>query len=297
MRRKFNWTDKQLDKLKKVQEILADLEKYKPLTLRQIFYQLVAREYIQNTKSQYTLLSNLLKHARLDGYISWDDIEDRVRRFEDLSGWPGPDDFISAHLKRFLSGYSRDLLQTQEKYIEIWIEKDALSALFVRAAEPYTVPVVVCRGFSSVSFLNDFKERISWHEDRRPVMLYFGDFDPSGVVMLEAMEETLRDEFKIPDIEFKRIALLKEDIEKYRLPHNPDAIKEHDTRKDKHVEKYGELAVELDALRPDILIDRIETAIRAELDLDAFQDETEKQQDDLDLLKRKKKEILAFFEQ
>ena len=289
MRRKFVWTDKQIDKLNKVKEILEDLDEYKPLTLRQIFYQLVAKGYIENTKSQYGLLSGLLKHARLDELISWDDIEDRVRRFEDLRGWPEKEDYIKAALRGFLEYYTRDLLQTQEKYIEIWIEKDALSALFVRAAKPYTVPIVVCRGFSSVSFLNDFKNRILIKDGKRPIMLYFGDFDPSGVEMLDAMIETLTNEFKIPGIEFKRIALMKEDIEKYKLPHNPDAIKEGDTRTEKHVEQYGELAVELDALRPDVLIDKIERAIKAELDMDAFQDEYEKQQNDLDLLKRKKK--------
>lgn len=163
----------------------------------------MGKGYIENKVSQYTMLSNLLKWARIDGYIAWEDIEDRVRAFHDLTGWENSENFIQAHLRNFLRGYTRNLLQTQDKYIEIWIEKDALSSIFTRVAEPYTVPVVVCRGFSSVSFLNDFRVRLnavvpayrppgrrvgdyciavagrqplspSNYEDRISLMLYFG---------------------------------------------------------------------------------------------------------------------------
>ena len=293
MRRQFNWTPFQIDKLSKVQQILTELEKYKPLTLRQIYYQMVSREYIENTKSQYVLLSGLLKHARLEDFISWDDIEDRVRPFHDLRGDPGMDDFIDSELDIFLEGYRRDLLSGQEKRPEIWIEKDALAGIFTRAARAYTIPVVVCRGFTSISVLNDYRLRISSHENAVPVMLYFGDFDPSGVEMLEAMKETLRHEFGIEGIEFKRVALLKEDIEKYRLPHNPDAIKKKDTRSAKHVERFGELAVELDALKPDVLTARIREAIEAELNIDVFNLEVKTWRVELDKLSGLKKRVTA----
>ena len=109
------------------------------------------------------------------------------------------------------------------------------------------------------------------HSGRDPIMLYFGDFDPSGVEMLKAMETTLREEMGVDGLEFKRVALLRDDIFEYRLPHNPNALKRSDTRAKKHLEAYGELAVELDALRPDVLEQKIETAIEAEVtDVDAF---------------------------
>lgn len=97
-------------------------------------------------------------------------------------------------------------------------------------------------------------------------MLYFGDFDPSGNEMLESMKITLKDELDIKDIQFKRIALLKDDIFTYNLPHSPDALKKTDTRAKKHLEAYGELAVELDALRPDVLEKKIEDAILEEIE-------------------------------
>lgn len=275
-RQEFKWTEHNVDKLKKVREVLKELSAYRPLTLRQIYYQLVGKGYIENNKSQYVMLSKLLKWARIDGHISWSDIEDRNRDYYGSGGNSNVDLFIENEIEGLFKYYSRDLSQSQPKYIEIWIEKDALSSIFKNVARKYYVPVTVCRGFSSVSFLNDFKDRLDWKAKGRPsLMLYFGDFDPSGVEMLKAMKTTLQDELGISDIEFKRIGLLKEDIEKYKLPHNPDALKEKDTRAKRHVEQYGQVAVELDALRPDVLEEKIQEAIEAEFDMDAFNREIE----------------------
>ena len=173
-RRAFNWTEKQLDKLNKVTVVLEELIDYIPLTLRQIYYQLVGKDHIGNNKSQYTMLSTLLKWARINGYIGWDYIEDRVRVFHNGAGWNDKEQFIKHETNNFLAGYQRDLLHTQDRYIEVWIEKDALSSIFRRITFRYGVSTVVCRGFSSVSFLNDFKSRLSNYEDKTPVMLYFG---------------------------------------------------------------------------------------------------------------------------
>ncbi|MEQ8222978.1 MAG: hypothetical protein ABRQ37_11800, partial [Candidatus Eremiobacterota bacterium] len=284
--------DYQIIKLKWVLEILEELSAYKPLTLRQVYYQLVGKGLIENKVSQYNMLSALLKWARIDGYISWNDIEDRVRAYHDLSGWHNSDNFIEASLRSFLKGYRRDLLQSQKKYLEIWIEKDALSTIFTRVAGDYTVPVVVCRGFSSVSFLNEFKRRLKRLKQKEPLMLYFGDFDPSGVEMLEAMKITLKDELGVNGIKFKRIALMKNDIIKYRLPHNPDALKKTDTRAKKHIEAYGELAVELDALRPDILEGKIKEALEKEINMNMFNKEFKEYKEELKRLKEKKEYIM-----
>lgn len=293
-RREWKWTEKQFDKLNKAIQILDELANYKPLTLRQVYYQLVSKGDIENNKSQYGMLSNLLKWARINGYISWDVLEDRTRAFHDLTGWSSSNSFINASLNHFLNGYSRNLLQTQSKYLELWIEKDALSTVFTKVAKKYTVPVVVCRGFSSVSFLHDFKERLIVRQDKLPLVLYFGDFDPSGVEMLNAMKTTLKDELGVSGIEFKRIALIQEDIYTYKLPHNPDALKYTDTRAKKHVLAFGEVAVELDALRPDILETKIKDAIEVELDIEAFNNEVEKYKNELDLLNNLKNRVSEF---
>ena len=296
MRRKFSWTEFQFDKLNKVIEITEELKEYMPLTLRQIYYQLVGKGYIENKVSEYTMLSKLFKHARLDGYISWDDIEDRVRVFHDLRGFSNKDSFISQELKNFLYGYSRNLLQSQDKCIEIWIEKDALSSVFTKVTRQYSIPVVVCRGFSSISFLNDFRNRTDYYKSlhKDVVMLYFGDFDPSGVEMLSSMEITLKEELHVDNIEFKRIALLKQDIFDYRLPNNPNALKKTDTRAIKHIKAFGELAVELDALRPDILEQKIKSAIKNELDIEAFNEQVNIHNSEFDKLNELRKDVKQY---
>ena len=291
MRRVFSWTNKQIDKLNKVKKILEELEEFKPLTLRQIYYQLVGKGFIENNVSQYTMLSGLLKKARIDGHISWDDVEDRVRAYHDLTGWQNNKVFLNASTQHFLTNYKRDLLQSQNVYLEIWIEKDALSSIFTRTASPYTVPVVVCRGFSSVSFLNEYKTRLQYHKDKTPVMLYFGDFDPSGVEMLTAMKTTLSDELNVTGIVFKRVGLLKEDVYNYSLPHSPDALKKTDTRAKKHIEEFGEIAVEIDALPPQVLQQKIIEGIENVIDLELFRQEQEKQEQEVNLLNKIKNDV------
>lgn len=282
--RRLSWTSRNLDKLIKIQGIISELSEYLPLTLRQIYYQLVGGGIIENNKSEYTQLSRLLKYARLDGKIEWSVIEDRVRAFRDLRGWADRGEFIESETNNFLDGYRRDLLSNQKKYIEIWIEKDALSSLFVRTASPYCVPVMVCRGFTSISVLNDYRERIREVQDtgRSITMLYFGDFDPSGMEMLSAMKKNLNDEMGIEGMEYKRIALSKGDITRYKLPHQPEAIKAKDTRTGKHLARYGALAVELDALPPAVLVKKIKDSIEAEIDLELYHREMEIYEDELE---------------
>jgi hypothetical protein len=294
-RREFKFTNLQLDKLNKVQEVLNELDEYKPLTLRQIYYQLVGKGNIPNNKSQYGMLSNLLKWARINGFISWNDIEDRVRVYKDLTGFENKEQFIKQEISFFLRGYKRSLLQSQDIYIECWIEKDALRSIFTKIAQQYSVPVVVCRGFSSASFLNDFKERVDI-VGKRTTMLYFGDFDPSGIEMLDAMKTTLEEEMGVVDVEFKRVALLKGDISKYKLPHNPDAIKKQDTRTAKHVSTYGDLAVELDALPPSVLEEKIKKSIEAELDISSFEYEKHQHLSDLQEISLIKQKIETYMQ-
>lgn len=293
MRRKWSWTTKQIDKLNKVQGVLSDLCKYKPLTLRQVYYQLVGCEYIENKNSEYVMLSKLLKNARNQGLISWDDIEDRVRVIERGEGWTDKIDFVGYELSRFLEGYRRHLVQDQDKFIEVWIEKDALRTIFSRLTSQYCISTVVCRGFSSASFLNDFRNRVllAREHGQQPVMLYFGDFDPSGNEMLPAMRETLEEEMGLGGIEFRRIALTIDDIEKYNLPHNPKALKKKDTRAKKHVDQFGYLAVELDALHPRVLEEKIVDAIENELNMNNFDNQRIISYSEIDYLSKLKTEI------
>jgi hypothetical protein len=147
-----------------------------------------------------------------------------------------------------------------------------------------------------VSFLHDFQKRIEGIS-RKPVMLYFGDFDPSGVEMLEAMQITINEELNFPDIIFKRIALLEGDIYEYNLPHDPTALKWTDTRARKYVNKYGELAVEIDALSPQVLEDKIRNAIINELDISLFREQQKIYKDEKLKLTELKDQFLDLLEE
>jgi len=111
--------------------ILNALQDYWPLTLRPVFYQLVATLVIENQPRKYKRLSELLTKARLSGLIPWEAIENRARTMLWSPRWPDADVFVRVTLAAFLQGYRRDLLQSQERALEVWVEKDALSRIEV----------------------------------------------------------------------------------------------------------------------------------------------------------------------
>jgi len=265
----WTWTKLQRKKLEWVQGILLELKDYLPVTLRQIHYQLVARELIENTPSQYTMLSQLLKYGRIDGFIPWEAIEDRMRQAFLNQGWADKNEFLKDERDRFLTGYRRHLQQDQENYVEVWLEKYALAGIFERVVNPLCIPLCPTRGFSSVSFLRKLRNRVltSQKNGQRYVMLYFGDFDPSGDAMLPSMKRTLEVDFKLQNMGFKHVALKEEHIEQYDLPVKMGAAKVTDPRYRKFVAKYGPRAVELDALSPKILRELIDRAIGKYVDL------------------------------
>lgn len=289
--REFTWTDFQVNKLNQIIQILSDYSAYKPLTLRQIFYQLVSRQVIESKISEYTMLSNLIKWARIEGRIDWDDIEDRTRTVHFGQGWDSSDTFIYYETKDFLEGYRRHLIQDQDYYPEVWVEKDALSEIFSRVARPHCISTVVCRGFSSVTFLHNFGERIQRQDGKIPVMLYFGDFDSSGMEMFPAMQTTLNDELEISNIVYDRVALNPDQPSKYNLPDSPWAVKKTDTRTAKFVEKYGYHAVELDALPPDVLEKLIKDAIFKYIDPVRFNKQVQFYEEELKELRGMKAKI------
>lgn len=268
-RRKWSWTPLQADRLYEVQQILKELKDYLPVTVRQIHYQRVGKGWIENTTGQYKALMKVVKYARIDGYIPWEAIEDRVRQAYLNRGWQDQDHFLKTERKNFLEGYRRDLQQGQENYIEVWLEKDALAGIFQRILNPYCIPLCPARGDSSVTYLRKFQNRVLLRQrnGQRTIMAYFGDHDPSGDEMLDSMKITLEREMKLESVEYDRIALTPEQVEKYDLPVQMSAAKKTDPRYRKFVEKHGPRATELDALAPKMLQELIQGAIAEYINL------------------------------
>jgi hypothetical protein len=294
-RRKWSWTDMRLEQAEQVNDVVNDLKKYWPLTLRQIYYRLVAAGFRGNTRSQYTDLSKLVKHMRLDNYLSWKVLEDRGRRVSRKRGWEDYQEFSEEEVEHFLEDYERCYVQDQERYVEIWCEKDALSRIFEDIAYPYCVRAVTCRGYQSVSFLADFRDRANAALSRgqTPVILYFGDLDPSGVQMFEATKQTLEDELEIRGVEYNRVALNLSQVQEQNLPHDPEAVKLSDRRYKRYVERFGFVAVELDALDPPDLEKIIKDAIESQFDMEAIREQMEIERQERERLAAIKKKVMT----
>jgi hypothetical protein len=238
----------------------AILAEQHPMTVRQVYYQLVSRQVIENNRSQYQAVSKALVNARQNGIIPWDWIEDRLRRPRTVSMWGDLAEF--AETAR--NSYRRDVWVTQPGYVEAWLEKDALSGIVEDALAPYGVTLNVGRGYDGWDSIRNAAERF---EDREDVtILYFGDFDPSGEDMVRSLRERLGFFGCEPDI--VKCALTADDIRGYNLP--PDPTKRTDTRRGKFIQEHGDTCVELDALPVDVLRGRVVDEVRARMDLGAL---------------------------
>lgn len=259
------------------EEIIAQakaiLEEYQPtpMSLRQVYYQLVARQVIENRESSYKGLSRKLVEARREGIIPWEWLEDRTRHARGGGHfYSDPSQYLAVLKYNAANGYARDVWDVQADYVEVWVEKDALSGLFADAIAPYDLTLNVGKGFSSASEVYLVAKRLKAEADRTgrtPIMLYFGDFDPSGEDMVRDLRCRLLDDFGCT-VDMSKCALTYEQVQQYNLP--PDFTKAKDSRAKKHIERYGDIAVELDALRPDVLRQMITTAVESVLDMDAL---------------------------
>lgn len=233
-----------------------------PMTVRQVYYQLVSRQVVENRRSQYQAVSNALVDARKSGEIPWNWIEDRLRRPRRVPMWDDLADFGVTVLR----SYRRDVWRTQTRYLEVWLEKDALSGIFEDVLERYGVTLNVGRGYDGWDSIRNAAER--YRDADGVTVLYFGDFDPSGEDMVRSLGKRLA--FFETSPEIVKCALTPEDVERYNLP--PDCTKKTDSRRAKFIAKYGDRCVELDALPLTVLRERITTEVEARMDLGALQE-------------------------
>lgn len=280
--------------------VLDELKSYWPLTLRQVYYQLVSKLMIPNNDKAYRKLSVKLVKGRLEGTIPWEALEDRSRATHHSAGWDDQSHFIERSTASLLKGYRRDLLQGQPHSLELWVEKDALSRVCHDVAYKYCVPTIVAKGFSSMSYVNECRKRINrnYEYDRRPTrILYFGDLDPSGWEMLPAMLETLQEEMGLGRlVDGVRCALMPDQVTAHQLPKDPSALKKTDSRAKKYMERFGNLSVELDALSPPLLQQIVEESITANLDTDEFAYQKDIQEEERDHLADLRADVLEFIE-
>jgi hypothetical protein len=237
------------------------LEEIQPATVRQTFYQLVSRGVIDKTEQAYkTTVVRLLGEMRRAKEIPFDWIADNTRWMRKPTTYSS----LSDMLERSTEFYRRALWDRSEVYVEIWLEKDALAGVLYDVTAKWDVPLMVTRGYASISYLHGAAEAIKARR-KRACLYYFGDFDPSGVDITRAVEEGIREFAPDADIEFQRVAVTEEQIVTMNLPTRP--TKDTDSRS-KNFE--GE-SVELDAIPPDTLRDLVRLAIEQHIDRDEFE--------------------------
>jgi hypothetical protein len=215
------------------------------LTLRQLYYQFVSRGLIPNKDTEYKRLGSIINDARLAGMLDWDYITDRTRNMQRLARWDDPADALDAIARQ----YREDLWADQDEYVEVWVEKDALSGVVAQACDPLRVPYLACRGYMSQSEMWASAQRFLEMDraGKRCHLLHLGDHDPSGIDMSRDIQDRL-DLFAPNVVQVNRIALTMAQVNQYNPPPNPAKLT--DSRGSTYVATYGYSSWELDALDP-----------------------------------------------
>lgn len=250
------------------------------LTLRQLYYQFVARALLANTERNYKRLGNIISDARRAGLIDWDAIEDRTRYLRRNNFWESPQSILQSAV----NSYHRDLWANQPCRIEVWIEKDALVGVIADKCEELDVPYFSCRGYVSDSEMWSASGRMfrQTKKHQQVIVLHLGDHDPSGIDMTRDIEGRLKlFSFSAP-IEIRRLALTMEQIGEINPPPNP--AKFTDSRYEGYVAEYGDESWELDALEPQYIVDLIEQAILEVRDIDRWEQSNEQQESERQLI-------------
>lgn len=251
---------------KLIDQAVAILAEYDVrVTVRQLFYQFVARALIANAQTSYKRIAETVRNARMAGMISWDAIEDRGRWLRELPSWESPADAIEA----IATHYREPIWSSQPIHVEVWIEKDALLGVIGDVCDRYRVPYFSCRGYSSISALREAGRRL-WRADKPVCVLVMGDHDPSGMDMTRNIRERIEQFSGLGQgrLRMDRIALTREQVDDYGLP--PQPAKRTDTRARGYIAEHGGESWELDALPPDVLAALVETRIVELIDADAW---------------------------
>ena len=231
------------------------------LTLRQLYYQFVARGLIANKQTEYKRLGSIVNDGRLAGLIDWEAIEDRTRELEKPTTWASPADIIDAAAEQF----KLDVWKDQPSRVEVWIEKEALVGVIEPVCEELRLPYFACRGYSSQSeqWRAGRRFRQFMRQGQDIVILHLGDHDPSGIDMTRDNDDRLS-MFANAPVAVDRLALNMSQVLQYNPPPNPLKVRADgelsDSRGNSYQSKFGDESWELDALDPPVIAGLIRQA-------------------------------------
>jgi hypothetical protein len=239
----------------------ALLRESHPMTVRQVFYRLTVGGYVAKTESEYNqTVVRLLLRMRLEGDIPFSWIADNTRWMRKPTTFSS----LEAAPDNTARTYRRDLWDNQEVYVEVWCEKDALAGVLLEETRKWDVPLMVSRGFSSVSFLYTCAKHIG-EADKPACLYYFGDHDPSGVHIDRAIERQLREFAPNADVSFQRVAVRPGQVEEWNLPTRPTKREGN-----AHAKTFRGDSVEVDAIEPQQLRQLVHDSIVQHIDTHAL---------------------------
>lgn len=282
------------------------------LSVRQLYYQLVAADRIPNTIASYKQITVITDRLRMAGMLDWYRIVDRTRHVGGRGHWDSPDQVVLSSA----DAYAIDHWEDQPRRVEIWVEKEALAGVIGRVGMNEDVSYFACRGYTSTSAMWLAARRFLdyWKTGQAVTILHLGDHDPSGIDMTRDIRARLehflsvdwvrdhrwafdRDhlfaqyEEILPHLEervgpdplvIKRIALNMDQIQAYQPPPNP--AKTTDSRYKAYQELHGIESWELDALEPSILADLMTQEIRAIRDDELYQARIDRENEERGIL-------------
>ena len=239
-------------------------EDAQPITGRGIGYKLFAAGLIPSmARSEMAKVYRLLKEAREEGIIPWEWIVDETRELELVASWKDPAQFMRMAAR----SYRRDAWTDQPIKVEVWSEKGTVRGVLRPVLDEYGVGFRVLHGFNSATGVYEAAQD-SRRDGRVLIVLYVGDFDPSGMYMSKRDLPDRLKKYGGLHILLKRIALVSDDLDDVSTFEASD--KEGDPRHDWFVTRYGDTCAELDAMDPNDLRERVEDAIRDEINLEAW---------------------------
>lgn len=219
--------------------IFTLVESERPMTVRQIYYRLVSLGAIGKTEGEYKqTVCRLLTEMRRRGELPYHWIADNTRWQRKPRTYSSMQDMLRITRET----YRRAIWDNQKAKVEIWLEKDALAGVLYDVTGEWDVPLMVTRGYPSLTFLHSSAEAMS--TVKPTYIYYFGDHDPSGVDIPRKVERDLRAFAPAAEIHFERVAVTGAQIKEYDLPTRP--TKKSDSRS----KSFQGESVEVDAIPP-----------------------------------------------
>lgn len=269
----INFTEKSHVMIARIGDIIVDYQSQGyMLSVRQLYYQLVAKGLIENTLQSYKRTTSLVNDARMAGLLDWDAIEDRTREFVVKSKWHSPLSIMDGVIR----AYHEDIWDNQEERVFVIVEKEALVGVLGRVCDKYDIPLLAARGYPSGTVLREFARDMvmdACYNGQRVRILHLGDHDPSGIDMSRDLEERINVFAEVDrhgyHVEFSRIALNMWQVEDQSPPPNP--AKSTDSRFAGYLKEFGNESWELDALEPSYLNDLVEGELDDIIDKEAWE--------------------------